>query len=63
MMRARRALLFVAIAGSLAAFAESMGTYDAFSFIQEVFILFLILAVGAIALRTAEAPAAGPRAA
>ena len=56
-------LLFVAIAGSLAAFAESMATYDAFSFIQEVFILFLLLAVGAIALRTAEQSALGPRAA
>jgi hypothetical protein len=61
--RGPRGLLFVALAGSVAAFAESMATYDAFSFIQEVFILFLILAVAAIALLGADEAAPAPRAA
>jgi hypothetical protein len=58
-----RGLLYVALAGSVAAFAESMATYDAFSFIQEVFILFLILAVAAIALLDADEAAPPLRAA
>jgi polysaccharide biosynthesis protein PslJ len=45
-----RGLLFVAVAASVAAYAESMATYDSFAFIQEVFILFLVLAIGAVAL-------------
>jgi O-antigen ligase len=48
--RGPRGLLYVAVAASVAAYAESMATYDSFSFIQEVFILFFVLAIGAVAL-------------
>ena len=40
-----RGLLYVALAASIAAYAGSMATYDAFAFTQEVFILFLLLAI------------------
>ncbi len=49
-----RGLLFVALAASTAAYAVSMATYDAFAFTQEIFILFLLVAIGCVALRFGE---------
>jgi len=42
--------LFVALVASVSAFAVGMFTYDAFSFIQVTFLLFILLALGACAL-------------
>lgn len=56
-----RGLLFVALAAAVAAYAESMATYDAFSFTQEVFILFVLLAIGSTALRLGKDPARSGR--
>ena len=49
--------LLTAITASVAAFAIGMLTFDAFSFIQATFTLFLLLGLGAVLLRIA--PAAG----
>ena len=52
-----RGLLLVAVTASVAAFAVGMYFYDAFSFIQTTFMLFIVLAFGAAALRMpAEEP-------
>jgi hypothetical protein len=48
--------LAVALSASIAAYASSMLTYDAFSFIQSTFILFFLLGFGAVILRL-SAPA------
>jgi polysaccharide biosynthesis protein PslJ len=40
----------VALAGSVAAFASSMATYDAFSFTQATLLLFVLMALGATIL-------------
>ena len=52
-------LLFVALAASITAFGIGMVLYDAFSFIQVTFLLFIVLALGCAALsaREREAPA------
>ena len=59
--------LYVALAASLCAFAIGMFTFDAFSFIQATFLMFIVLAIGASALLAREpvagretAPSAGP---
>jgi polysaccharide biosynthesis protein PslJ len=43
-------LLFVALAASITAFAIGMVLFDAFAFIQVTFILFILLALGCVAL-------------
>ncbi len=43
-------LLFVAFAASITAFAIGMVLFDAFAFIQVTFILFILLALGSVAL-------------
>jgi hypothetical protein len=55
--RGPRGLLLVALAASVGAFAIGMATYDAFSFIQVTFVLFTLLALGGVAVRSLE-PAA-----
>ena len=45
-------LLFGAIAGSTAAFGVGMLFYDAFSFIQVTFVLFVLLALGVLSTRS-----------
>jgi O-antigen ligase len=54
-------LLFVALAASVTAFALGMILFDAFAFIQVTFILFIILALGSVAL-TARSRDAKPAA-
>jgi len=56
-----RGWLLTGTAASIAAFAVSMFTYDAFSFIQSTFVLFLVLALGAAAV-AAKGPPATPAA-
>lgn len=50
--RADRGLLIVGLTASVAAFAVGMFFYDAFSFIQVTFVLFILLALGAATLAT-----------
>lgn len=50
--RSSRGWLLAALASSVAAFATGMLTYDAFSFIQVTFVLFIVAAVGAATLAT-----------
>jgi polysaccharide biosynthesis protein PslJ len=47
-------LLYVAFAASITAFAIGMVLYDAFSFIQVTFLLFIVLALGCAALSERE---------
>jgi hypothetical protein len=47
--------LMVALSAAVFAYLIGMFTYDAFSFIQSTFVLFLLLALGAVTLRVAEA--------
>jgi hypothetical protein len=47
-----RGWLLTAIAASVAAFAFGMAYYDAFSFIQATFVLYILLAFGSVALAT-----------
>ena len=47
-------LLFVALAASILSFAIGMVLYDAFSFIQVTFVLFIVLALGCVALSARE---------
>jgi O-antigen ligase len=47
-------LLFVAFAASITAFAIGMVLFDAFAFIQVTFILFIMLALGSVALTARE---------
>src|SRR5262249_2991210 len=51
------AWLFVGLAASVSAFAVGMFTYDAFSFIQVTFLLFILMGLGASFLRTQETAA------
>ncbi len=44
-------LLYVALAASVTAFAIGMVLFDAFAFIQVTFILFIVLALGSVALK------------
>ena len=55
--RSPRGWLLASIAASVAAYGESMLTYDAFSFIQVTFFLFILLALGSAAYAL---PAEGP---
>jgi hypothetical protein len=48
--RSSRGWLLAALASSVAAFAIGMLTYDAFSFIQVTFVLFIVAALGAATL-------------
>lgn len=55
-----RGWLLTALAASVAGYGVSMFTYDALSFIQVTFMLFIFIGLGAVALRTeAEASEAG----
>jgi hypothetical protein len=47
-----RGWLLTAITASTAAFAFGMAYYDAFSFIQATFVLYILLAFGSVALAT-----------
>ena len=47
-------LLFVALAASVTAFGIGMVLFDAFAFIQVTFILFILLALGSVALTARE---------
>ena len=51
-----RGRLLAACAGSAIAFAVGMATYDALSFLQVTFTLFIVLALGSVALRVTDAP-------
>ena len=48
--------LFVAFAASVAAFAFGMLLYDAFSFIQVTFLLFIVLALSSVAMNARDRP-------
>ena len=52
-----RSWLMAAFCAAVSAFAVGMITYDAFSFIQEVLVLFILLALGASALLDKQAAA------
>jgi O-antigen ligase len=52
-----RGWFFVGLTASATAFAVGMFTYDAFSFIQVTFVLFILLALGCVGLAL-QAPAA-----
>jgi O-antigen ligase len=52
-----RGLLMAALAGSIAAFAVGMFTYDAFSFIQVTYLMFILVALSVVLLREGQ-PAA-----
>jgi O-antigen ligase len=51
-------LLYVALAASIMAFAIGMVLFDAFAFIQVTFILFILLALGSVALNARDRSAA-----
>jgi O-antigen ligase len=53
-----RGRLLAAVTASVASFAVGMATYDAFSFLQVTFVLFIVLAIGAAALRTSAGASA-----
>ena len=53
---APRGWLLVACAASSTAFALGMATYDAFTFLQVTFVLYIVLAIGAVAYRATDAP-------
>lgn len=59
--RSPRGELLVAITSAMAAFAVSMLTFDAFSFIQVTFVMYVVAALGACAVATTS-PWRGPRA-
>jgi polysaccharide biosynthesis protein PslJ len=56
--RSPRGWILAAAVAAVAAYAESMLTYDALGFTQETFVLFLIIAVGCIAYRLPQNAAA-----
>jgi polysaccharide biosynthesis protein PslJ len=49
--RSPRGWVLAACAAAVAAYAESMFTYDSFGFTQETFVLFLIIALGCVVYR------------
>jgi hypothetical protein len=51
-----RGWLLVGLTGSVAAFTVSMLFYDAFAFIQVVFVLFILLGLSAVLLRQEKGP-------
>ena len=63
--RSERGWLFVGAGAAAAGFAIGMATYDSFSFIQAVLVLFILLALGCAGLtaRTNEEVWRGPTAA
>jgi hypothetical protein len=54
--RTARGRLLAACAASATSFALGMATYDALSFLQATFVLFIILGLGAAAYRTKDPP-------
>jgi hypothetical protein len=56
-------LLLVGLAASVAAYAVGMFLYDAFSFIQVTFLLFILLGLGAAVLAAGDGARAPTRAA
>jgi O-antigen ligase/polysaccharide polymerase Wzy-like membrane protein len=55
-----RSWLYTAIAASVAAYSVGMFTYDAWSFIQVTFVLFILLGLGSAALGPAQARRTSP---
>jgi len=55
--RTARGRLLVACAASSTAFAVGMATYDALSFLQVTFCVFIVFAIGSVAYRITDAPA------
>ena len=57
-----RGWLLVSITAAVAAYAVGMFTYDAFSFIQVTFLLFILVALGTalLAERPTPRPVSGP---
>jgi O-antigen ligase len=55
--KSREGWLPMAFAGSIAAFALGMFTYDAFSFIQVTFVMYMMLGLGVAAVRLSPEPA------
>ena len=53
--RSPRGWLFVGLTAGIAAYGVGMFTYDAFAFIQSTFILFVLLAFGAVLLANRDA--------
>ena len=53
-----RGWLMAALAASVMTYAVGMLTFDAFAFIQVTFLFFMLLALGAAALRTPVEPVA-----
>jgi O-antigen ligase len=51
-----RGWLLVAIAASITAYGVGMLTYDSFSFIQVTFLLFIVMGVGSVVLRSPLCP-------
>ena len=51
-----RGKLLVACAASTTAFAAGMATYDALTFLQVTFCLFIVFALGSVAYRVVDAP-------
>ncbi len=51
-----RGKLLVACVASSTAFAMGMATYDALTFLQVTFLLFIVLAIGSVACRLRDAP-------
>jgi O-antigen ligase len=54
--RTARGRLLAACAASTTAFAVGMATYDALSFLQVTFALFIVLALGSVAYRAKDVP-------
>jgi len=52
-------LLMTGLAASITAFAVGLFTYDAFSFIQVTYIMFILVALSAVLLRVTQPPGAG----
>jgi hypothetical protein len=59
--RSPRGWILAACAAAVAAYAESMLTYDALGFTQETFVLFLIIAIGCVAYTLPPNAAAAER--
>ena len=61
--RSPRGWILAAAAAAVAAYAESMLTYDAIGFTQETFVLFLIIAIGCVAYTLPPSATRSPTAA
>ena len=59
--RSSRGWLLAAITSAAAAYAVGMLTYDAFSFVQVTFVLFIVAALGAVVMKIEPWPLLGGR--